>query len=86
MTNAAIGQAIKKKDSYHVVVLTSTVMPGATRSILLPVLEKSSGKICGEDFGLCYSPEFIALGTVIRDFLNPDFYSYNNTEHYIQYL
>jgi UDPglucose 6-dehydrogenase len=69
-----IGQAIKKKDSYHVVVLTSTVMPGATRSTLLPVLEQSSGKICGEDFGLCYSPEFIALGTVIRDFLNPDFY------------
>ena len=32
-----------------------------------------SGKICGKDFGLCYSPEFIALGSVIHDFLNPDF-------------
>ena len=69
-----IGRALQKKDSYHVVVLTSTVMPGATRNILLPILEKFSGKMCGKDFGLCYSPEFIALGTVIRDFLNPDFY------------
>lgn len=37
-----------------------------------PLLERTSGKCCGPDFGLCYSPEFIALGTVIRDFLNPD--------------
>lgn len=70
----SIGQALSKKDGYHVVVLTSTVLPGATRYGLLPVLESESGKKCGPDFGLCYSPEFIALGTVIRDFLNPDFY------------
>jgi len=69
-----IGRALKTKLSYHVVVLTSTVLPGATRELLLPVLEHESGKKCGVDFGLCYSPEFIALGTVIRDFLNPDFY------------
>jgi len=69
-----IGQALAKKEGYHVVVLTSTVLPGATRLGLLPILEKESGKKCGPDFGLCYSPEFIALGTVIRDFLNPDFY------------
>ncbi|MDI1334759.1 MAG: nucleotide sugar dehydrogenase [Lacunisphaera sp.] len=70
----AIGQALKKKPGYHVVVLTSTVLPGATRQGLLPILEKESGKKCGPDFGLCYNPEFIALGSVIRDFLNPDFY------------
>ena len=69
-----IGKALAKKDTYHTVVLTSTVMPGSTRSVLLPVLEEASGKKCGKDFGLCYSPEFIALGTVIRDYLNPDFY------------
>ena len=68
-----IGQALAKKDGYHIIVLTSTVLPGATRFGLLPVLEKESGKKCGEDFGLCYSPEFIALGSVIKDFLNPDF-------------
>jgi UDPglucose 6-dehydrogenase len=68
-----IGAALKEKDDYHVVVMTSTVLPGATRYGLLPVLEKASGKKCGPDFGLCYMPEFIALGSVIRDFLNPDF-------------
>lgn len=70
----AIGKALRKHDGYHTVVLTSTVLPGSTRCGLLPILEKFSGKKCGEDFGLCYSPEFIALGTVIRDFLNPDFF------------
>lgn len=70
----AIGKALAKRDPYHTVVLTSTVLPGSTRYGLLPILEKFSGKKCGKDFGLCYSPEFIALGTVIRDFLNPDFY------------
>jgi UDPglucose 6-dehydrogenase len=69
----AIGGALRTKDAYHVVVLTSTVLPGTTRQALLPVLEDASGKRAGQDFGLCYSPEFIALGSVIRDFLNPDF-------------
>jgi UDPglucose 6-dehydrogenase len=68
-----IGRALRKKNGYHVVVLTSTVLPGATRYGLLPILERESGKTCGVDFGLCYSPEFIALGSVIQDFLNPDF-------------
>jgi UDPglucose 6-dehydrogenase len=69
----AIGQALKQKEVYHLVVLTSTVMPGATGGEVLPALESASGKHCGKDFGLCYSPEFISLGSVIRDFLNPDF-------------
>jgi len=68
-----IGRAIAKKNSYHNVVLTSTVLPGSMRYALLPVLERESGKRAGVDFGLCYSPEFIALGSIIRDFLNPDF-------------
>jgi UDPglucose 6-dehydrogenase len=68
-----IGRALALKEEWHTVVLTSTVMPGSTRYGLLPILETYSGKICGKDFGLCYSPEFIALGSVIRDFLNPDF-------------
>jgi len=68
-----IGRALADKRSYHNIVLTSTVLPGSTRYGLLPILERESGKVCGQDFGLCYSPEFIALGSVIRDFLNPDF-------------
>lgn len=68
-----IGRALARKPDYHLVVLTSTVLPGSMRHGLLPLLEQASGKVCGRDFGLCYSPEFIALGSVIRDFLNPDF-------------
>lgn len=68
-----IGKALAKKNSYHNVVLTSTVLPGGVREALLPILEKESGKKAGKDFGLCYSPEFIALGSIIRNFLNPDF-------------
>jgi UDPglucose 6-dehydrogenase len=68
-----IGRALAGKKGYHLVVLTSTVLPGATRYGLLPILEKESGKKCGVGFGLCYSPEFIALGSIIRNFLNPDF-------------
>ncbi len=71
---ASIGKSLRKKDGYHVVVLTSTVLPGSTRHGLLPIIEKESGKKCGRDFGLCYNPEFIALGSVIKNFLNPDFY------------
>ena len=72
-TCEAIGRALRNKNSYHLVVLTSTVMPGSTGGEIKATLERASGKRCGEDFGLCYSPEFIALGTVIRDFFNPDF-------------
>jgi UDPglucose 6-dehydrogenase len=72
-TCEAIGRAIGTKNEYHLVVLTSTVMPGSTGGPVKDALERSSGKKCGQDFGLCYSPEFIALGTVIRDFYQPDF-------------
>ena len=68
----AIGRALAARNSYHVVCLTSTVMPGTTRGRIREILEQASGKRMGADFGLCYSPEFIALGSVIRDFLNPD--------------
>jgi len=67
-----IAAELKNKNGFHVVVLTSTVLPGITEGVVKPLLEKISGKRCGLDFGLCYSPEFIALGSVIRDFMNPD--------------
>jgi UDPglucose 6-dehydrogenase len=72
-TCEAIGHALAKKTDFHLVVLTSTVMPGSTETEVKTALERASGKRCGKDFGLCYSPEFIALGTVIRDFYYPDF-------------
>jgi UDPglucose 6-dehydrogenase len=72
-TCEAIGRALRNKKSFHLVVLTSTVMPGSTGGEIRSVLERASGRQCGKDFGLSYSPEFIALGTVIRDFYYPDF-------------
>jgi UDPglucose 6-dehydrogenase len=69
----AIGRAIRTKSGFHLVVLTSTVMPGSTDGEVRRILERTSVKTCGADFGLCYSPEFIALGSVIRDFYYPDF-------------
>ncbi|HEY1455001.1 MAG TPA: nucleotide sugar dehydrogenase [Candidatus Dormibacteraeota bacterium] len=68
-----IGRGLKAKQGYHLVVLTSTVLPGSTEFGMVPVLERESGKQSGKDFGVCYSPEFIALGQVIKDFLNPEF-------------
>jgi UDPglucose 6-dehydrogenase len=70
---ASVGEALRQKSDWHLVVLTSTVLPGSTERDLLPTLESHSGKKCGMDFGLCYNPEFIALGSVIRNMLNPDF-------------
>jgi UDPglucose 6-dehydrogenase len=67
-----IGAALCKKSSWHLVVLSSTVMPGSVGGELLPALCRHSGKRCPEEFGLCYNPEFIALGSVVRDMLKPD--------------
>lgn len=67
-----IASVLKKKKDYHLVVVVSTVMPGSTDK-LKKILEMETGKICGKDFGLCYNPEFIALGSVIYNLLNPDF-------------
>jgi UDPglucose 6-dehydrogenase len=69
----SIGRALRTKPTFHLVVLTSTVMPESTGGEVKAALEQASGKICGSGFGLCYSPEFVALGSVIRDFYNPDF-------------
>jgi UDPglucose 6-dehydrogenase len=69
----SIGRALRTKSAYHLVVITSTVMPGSMGGQIKSALERASGKRCGVDFGLCYNPEFIALGTVIRDFYHPDF-------------
>lgn len=68
-----VGQALARKAGWHLVVLLSTVMPGSTGGAVREALEKASGRRCGQDFGLCYSPAFVALGSVINDFLHPDF-------------
>ncbi len=68
-----IGTVLRGKSSYHLVVVTSTVMPGSTDGPIRQALERTSGRRVGHDLGLCYNPEFIALGSVIHDMLHPDF-------------
>jgi UDPglucose 6-dehydrogenase len=67
-----IGAALRRTDGYHVVNITSTVMPGSTGGEIRRALEEASGRVVGRDVGLTYNPEFIALGSVVRDLLRPD--------------
>jgi len=70
---AEIGKALARKQSYHVVVITSTVMPGQIAECAQRIEFASGSKVCGRDFGLVYSPEFIALGNVIKGLQQPDY-------------
>ena len=56
----------------HLFVVSSTTTPGAMKSVILPALEHETGWTCGREFGLCYNPEFIALGNVVKGLLEPD--------------
>lgn len=69
----ALGTALREKPGYHVVVVTSTVMPGSMDGPIREALEQSSSKSVGPELGLSYNPEFIALGSVIENMLEPDF-------------
>ena len=66
-----IGKILRKKNSFHLVVVRSTVLPGTAETVVVPALEKSSGKKLGQDFGVCVNPEFMREGTAVADFLEP---------------
>jgi UDPglucose 6-dehydrogenase len=67
-----IAAVLKNKNSYHLVVVKSTVLPGTTHGVVLPLLEQYSGKKVGTDIGLAMNPEFLKEGVAIKDFLEPD--------------
>jgi UDPglucose 6-dehydrogenase len=67
-----VGAGLRRKQGYHLVVVTSTVMPGSTGGEISAALEAHSARRVGTSLGLCYNPEFIALGSVVRDMLAPD--------------
>ncbi len=70
---AEIGQALAHKDSFHVVVLRSTMLPGSTEERILPILERASGRRAGRDFGVVFNPEFLRESTAVQDFHQPPF-------------
>ena len=65
----AFGKSNKPK---HLFVISSTVVPGSTDKTFIPIIEQYSGKKYREDFEVCFDPDFVALGTVILDFQQPD--------------
>jgi GDP-mannose 6-dehydrogenase len=66
-----IGEALRGKDAYQVVVVRSTVLPGTTHDVVIPALERTSGKQYGAGFGVAVNPEFLREGTAINDFRHP---------------
>jgi GDP-mannose 6-dehydrogenase len=66
-----VGQGLALEGSRHTVVLRSTVLPGTTRSVVVPTLESASGGQAGRDFRVCYNPEFMREGTAVADFFSP---------------
>ena len=67
-----IGETLKDKENYHLIVIKSTVVPGTTQNVIKPLIEKTSGKRYGEGFGICVNPEFLREGSALHDVLNPD--------------
>lgn len=69
----SLGDALRESDKdHHLFVISSTVMPGSTESVFIPLLEKHSGRKLNDGFSVCYDPDFVALGNVIKGFLRPD--------------
>ena len=76
----AIGALLRDKESFHTVVVKSTVVPGTTDEVVLPILEQASGKRAGHDFGVSMNPEFLREGSAIGDFMEPDRIVYGGTD------
>lgn len=66
-----IGAGLANKQGYHVVIVRSTILPGTTEEVLIPLLERCSGQTAGKDFGVCVNPEFLREGSAISDSYHP---------------
>jgi UDPglucose 6-dehydrogenase len=66
-----IGEVLKDKDTFHTVVVKSTVVPGTTDEVVLPILEEASGKKAGIDFGVGMNPEFLKEGEAVQGLHEP---------------
>jgi len=68
-----IARALNKTKDFKVISIISTVLPGTMREQVYPAMKEIMNKPIGRGWGLCYNPFFIAMGTTIHDFLNPEF-------------
>jgi GDP-mannose 6-dehydrogenase len=66
-----IGAVLAGLDRWHTVVFRSTMLPGTCTELLIPILEKASGKTAGVEFGVAVNPEFLREGSSVRDFFDP---------------
>jgi len=80
VASEAIGKALRNKDEFHTVVVKSTVVPGTTDDVVLPIVERASWKLVGHDFGVSMNPEFLREGAAIGDFMDPDRIVYGGTD------
>ena len=62
-----IGRVLAKSKKNPIILIKSTVIPGTMQNVILPILEKRSGKKAGKDFGLISNPEFLQESSAIRD-------------------
>ncbi|SIS83300.1 UDP-glucose dehydrogenase family protein [Phaeovulum vinaykumarii] len=67
----AIGQGLRVKNAYHVVVMRCSIPPGSTMGVMVPEIERASGRVAGVDFGVCFNPEFLREGVAVADFNAP---------------
>jgi GDP-mannose 6-dehydrogenase len=67
----AIGEGLKHKNNFHVVVMRCSIPPGVTMNFMAPIIEQASGKVAGIDFGVCFNPEFLREGVAVEDFHAP---------------
>jgi GDP-mannose 6-dehydrogenase len=66
-----IGRALAEQGHRHTVVFRSTMLPGTCLDLLVPILERESGRTAGTDFGVAVNPEFLREGSSVRDFFDP---------------
>jgi UDPglucose 6-dehydrogenase len=67
-----IGKSLASYDGDHTIIVKSTVLPGTSETLVIPILEKESGKKAFKDFGVASNPEFLKEGTAIEDFFHTD--------------